>query len=193
MIFESNHVIVTNFKTTMNERKSRYYSEPDQKELLNEAWYKAQHLQGRDSAILANLSTQNIEAINKAIASIQSLAKNLQTFRDCLTDAINLEAESADMAAKYSNENIKYQNAYQLPGVVTTPRSYDIEAIKKDSDRMTEINSERAKVTNQKETYLKICKEDVRVFISAWKLVNYQNAYWNEFIMSLNNSLNQNY
>lgn len=176
----------------MNERK-KYYSEPDQKELLNEAWYKAQHLQGRDSAILANLSTQNIEAINKAIASIQSLAKNLQTFRDCLTDAINLEAESADMAAKYSNENIKYQNAYQLPGVVTTPRSYDIEAIKKDSDRMTEINSERAKVTNQKETYLKICKEDVRVFISAWKLVNYQNAYWNEFIMSLNNSLNQNY
>ncbi|WP_407398845.1 hypothetical protein [Treponema sp.] len=113
--------------------------------------------------------------------------------KECLTDSINLEAEAADLASKYSNEDAKYNNAYGLPGVITTPKTYDIDAIKSDSNRMAEIQSERQKVASQKETYLRLCKEDVQVFIEAWKALNYQNAYWNEFITTLNNNINQNY
>lgn len=156
-------------------------------------FYQAKNLTPRDSGLLSQLMTDNISSISKTIAAIQDLEKNLAIYKECLVDSINLESESADLASKYATNEMEYNHFGTLPGVVSAPKSYNIDAVKADSDRMTQIQSQREKVSNQKETYLRICKEDVKVFIEAWKALNYNNAYWNEYIETLNKAINGNY
>lgn len=156
-------------------------------------FYRTKNLSARDSTLMQQLMSDNVSSISKTIAAIQDLQKNLSIYKECLVDSINLEVESADLATKYAVNDLQTSTFGSLPGVTTTPKSYDIDAIKKDSDRMAQIQQERDKVLNQKETYLRICKEDVKVFIDAWKALNYNNAYWNEYIESLNKSINSNY
>ena len=82
---------------------------------------------------------------------------------------------------------------YTLPGVVTTPKTYDLNAIRQDSDRMNELAQEREKAASQKEAYLKLCREDVKVFLDSWKTLNFSNACFSEFISNVNAALNKNY
>lgn len=161
-------------------------------EKLDEGFYQAKNLTGRDAKLLSELSVMNIESISKTIASLEGLKKNLNIYKECLTDSINLEAESADMASKYATDNT-YQNNFNLPGTVAMPQSYDIDSIKKDSARMIEIQKDRNKVMAQADTYLNICKAQMKVFIENWKNLNYGSVSWKEFIISLNQNINQNY
>ena len=163
------------------------------KDKLNESnFYQAKNLSGRDSRLLAELSVQNLDSITKTIAALEALKKNLSIYKDCLVDSINLEAESADLASKYA-QDMTYQNNYNLPGTVSMPQTYDIEAIKKDSSRMIDIQKDRGKVVQQADTYLNVCKAQMKVFIENWKNLNYGSVSWKEFIMSLNQNINQNY
>lgn len=161
-------------------------------EKLDEGFYQAKNLTGRDAKLLSELSLMNIDSISKTIASLEGLKKNLSIYKECLTDSINLEAESADIASRYA-ANSPYQNNYNLPGTVALPQSYDIDAIKKDSARMIEIQKDRNKVMSQTDTYLNICKAQMKVFIENWKNLNYGSVSWKEFISSLNQNINQNY
>jgi len=163
-----------------------------EKQNLKEDWYKAKNLSGRDSQLLVELSTTNIESISKAIAALEALKKNLNIYKECLTDSINLEAESADLASKYAQDNT-YQNNFNLPGTVSLPQSYDIDSIKKDSQRMIDIQKDRNKIASQSDTYLNICKAQMKVFVENWKNLNYGAVSWKEFILSLNQNINQNY
>lgn len=163
-----------------------------EKQNLKEDWYKAKNLSGRDSQLLVELSTTNIESISKAIAALEALKKNLNIYKECLTDSINLEAESADLASKYAQDNT-YQNNFNLPGTVSLPQSYDIDSIKKDSQRMIDIQKDRNKIASQSDTYLNICKAQMKVFVENWKNLNYGAISWKEFILSLNQNINQNY
>lgn len=163
-----------------------------EKQNLKEDWYKAKNLNGRDSQLLVELSTTNIESISKAIAALEALKKNLNIYKECLTDSINLEAESADLASKYAQDNT-YQNNFNLPGTVSLPQSYDIDSIKKDSQRMIDIQKDRNKIASQSDTYLNICKAQMKVFVENWKNINYGAVSWKEFILSLNQNINQNY
>lgn len=163
-----------------------------EKQNLKEDWYKAKNLNGRDSQLLVELSTTNIESISKAIAALEALKKNLNIYKECLTDSINLEAESADLASKYAQDNT-YQNNFNLPGTVSLPQSYDIDSIKKDSQRMIDIQKDRNKIASQSDTYLNICKAQMKVFVENWKNLNYGAVSWKEFIFSLNQNINQNY
>jgi hypothetical protein len=163
-----------------------------EKQNLKEDWYKAKNLNGRDSQLLVELSTTNIESISKAIAALEALKKNLNIYKECLTDSINLEAESADLASKYAQDNT-YQNNFNLPGTVSLPQSYDIDSIKKDSQRMIDIQKDRNKIASQSDTYLNICKAQMKVFVENWKNLNYGAVSWKEFILSLNQNINQNY
>ena len=164
-------------------------------EELKEDFYQARNLTGKDGQLLASISTESMNSVNKTIGAISDLLKNLNIYKECLVDSINLEAENADIATKYGGkqDQASGQQPYLLPGVVTTPRQYDIEAIKTDSKRIGEIQNERQKSESQKEVYLRICKEDVKVFIESWKRTNYYNVAFNEFIDSLNQSINKNY
>ena len=73
------------------------------------------------------------------------------------------------------------------------PKPYDIDAVKADSARMIEIQKDRNKISSQADTYLNICKSQMKVFVENWKNLNYGSVSWKEFLMSLNNNINQNY
>ena len=159
---------------------------------IKEDFYVAKNLSGKDNQLLENLSTQNVTAITKAIAAASDLINNLKIYQSCLVDSINIEAECADISAKYGNKSVD-QTMYSLPGIVTTPRTYDLNAIRKDSDRMNELAQDREKAASQKESYLKLCREDVKVFLDSWKTLNFSNACFSEFIANVNAALNKNY
>ena len=164
----------------------------ENEKILKQDWYKAKNLSGRDSQLLVELSTANIDAISKTIGALEALQKNLNIYKDCLVDSINLEVESADLASKYA-QDMSYQNNYNLPGTISMPKSYDIDAVKADSARMIEIQKDRNKISSQADTYLNICKSQMKVFVENWKNLNYGSVSWKEFLMSLNNNINQNY
>lgn len=155
--------------------------------------YKVKNISQNDAVMLGQLINNNIESVSKAISSLKSLLKNLNIYKDCLIDSINLESENLDIAIKYSSNEKNYYSSGSLPGVISTPKEYDIAAIKADSDRMNNINTNKDKVSSQKELYLSICKENVKFFIESWKSINLNNAYWNEYLESFNKSINNNY
>lgn len=154
-------------------------------------FYKAKNLQGLDAKLLVELSSYNLDAVNKAIASIDVLKRNLEVYKECLIDSINLEAESADIATEYATEEVG--QSYNLPGTISKPALTDIDKVKADSARMISIQSSRSKVASQADTYLSQCKSCVNSFFQAWKAMNTGILSWKDYIFNLNNSINKNY
>jgi len=154
-------------------------------------YYNPKHLTKRDSGLLATISKSSITAIESTIGSLSHLLQNLKIYKECMIDSINLQAESADIATKYGNEIPQQVNS--LPGVISIPASYDLGSIRTDNDRMMAIKDQKDKVANQKEIYLRISNEDVRLFLSAWKRLNLTNAAFDEFIEGLNKQINPSY
>ena len=82
---------------------------------LKEDFYVAKNLSGKDTKLLANLSTQNVSAITKAIAAATDLINNLKVYQACLVDSINIEAECADISANMViNHKIKQCILFQV-------------------------------------------------------------------------------
>jgi len=163
---------------------------PLQEEKLTE-FYTPKSMNNRDATILATISKSSISAIESTIGTLTHLIQNLKVYKECMIDSINLQAESADIATKYSNEIPQQANV--LPGVISIPHSYDLNAIKSDNERMMQIKDERDKVTTQKDIYLRVAREDVRLFLGAWRRLTLSDSQYDEFIESLNNEINKNY
>jgi hypothetical protein len=108
-----------------------------------------------------------------------------------MIDSINIQAEQADMSSKYAKDIP--QQSHILPGVVSMPNTYDIEDIRGDNERMFQIKDQIDKVRKQKEVYMRLSEEDVRLFLTAWKRLINTNLSFDEFIVALNAGINSNY
>jgi len=159
---------------------------PLQEEQLKE-YYNPTSLGEHDIKILQSISHSSIRAIETTIGALTHLASNLKIYKDCMIASINLQAESADIATKYTKEIPQQSNI--LPGIVSAPQSFDLSAIRTDNERMMKIKKDKDKIQQQKDTYLRVAKEDVRLFLSAWKKLNISNAAFDEFIDSLNKQI----
>jgi Ni,Fe-hydrogenase I large subunit len=153
--------------------------------------YNPKNLANTDSQILASISKSSIQAIESSIGSLAHLIDNLKIYKQCMIDSINLQAESADIATKYA-VNAPSQS-HTLPGIITTPQSYDLQSIKSDNERMEQVKSSKEKTLAQKKIYFRLAEEDVRVFLQAWKRLQYSDASFEEFILTLNDTINTNY
>ena len=153
--------------------------------------YQSKNLSQKDSALLAQISKSAISSLNSTIGTLQHLLQNLTTYKECLVDRINLQAESADLATKYARDIP--QQSHSLPGVISLPQAYNLDDIKADNSRMEQIKTLKDKAIKQKEIYLRLSEEDVRLFLMNWKRLNYSNASFDEFVESLNSEINQNY
>lgn len=152
---------------------------------------KTINLNDQDTKILSSISKASISAIETTIGSLTHLIQNLNIYKETMIQSINLQAEQADMTAKYVRDIPQQSNT--LPGVISTPQSYDLESIRKDNERMTFLSKETEKISKQKNIYLRLASEDVRLFLSSWKRLNLANASFEEFIESLNNQIDRNY
>jgi Ni,Fe-hydrogenase I large subunit len=155
---------------------------------LKENFYQPQNLNSKDSNILASISKASIQSLESSIGYLTHLVTNLKIFKECLIDSINLQAESADISSKYSKE--APQQSHILPGVISTPPDYDMAGIRSDNERMLQIQDQIEKATNQKNIYMRIAEEDVRLFLASWKRLAYQNTSFDQFIETLNKSNN---
>jgi Ni,Fe-hydrogenase I large subunit len=153
--------------------------------------YNPKNLADNDAKMLASISKSSINAIETSIGALNHLVENLNVYKQCMIDSINLQAESADIATKYA---VSAPSAsYTLPGIVTVPQSYDLQSIKSDNERMEQVKSNKEKAVSQKRIYFRLAEEDVRVFLQAWKRLAYSDASFEEFIEALNGSINKNY
>jgi len=173
-----------------NDLKEQATLAPLQEEHLKEL-YQAQFIGKNDIAVLSAISRGSIAAIETCIGSLSHLISNLKIYKQCVIDAINLQSEAADMTMKYGRDIPK--QSHQLPGIVSAPETYDLNAIKADNARMMEVSREKDKAIKQKDIYIRVSQEDVRLFLASWKRLNYQNIAFDQFVESLNDTLNPNY
>jgi Ni,Fe-hydrogenase I large subunit len=153
--------------------------------------YQPKQMDSKDANILANLAKSSIQSLETTIGSLSHLMSNLKVFKECLIDSINLQAEKTDMAIKYGRDIP--QQSHILPGIVQNPVEYDLEGIRTDNDRMIEMKDQLDKVLSQKEIYLRVSEEDVRLFLGTWKKLVVQNAAIDQFMEALGKQTNPNY
>ena len=161
------------------------------KPTLKEDLYKPEYFSDNDAKFLASLSRNNLEAIETAIGSLNHLIDNLKIYKRCMIDSINLQVESADIATKYGSRPVS--QPYGLPGVINAPQAYDIQAIRKDNDRMESVKTMKEKCLHQKRIYHRMAEEDVKLFFQAWNRIQQSDLSFEEFIEALNGSINWNY
>jgi len=172
--------------THFNDLKEQETLAPLQEEKLEE-FYAPKNLTPKDASILATISKSSITAIESTIGTLSHLIQNLKIYKECIVDSINLQAESADITTKYSKEIP--QQSHILPGIISVPQAYNLNDIKTDNERMLQIKTSKDKSMKQKDIYLRISQEDVRLFLSSWKRLNLANASFDEFVESLNMEL----
>jgi Ni,Fe-hydrogenase I large subunit len=158
---------------------------------LKEGFYSPQNLNSKDANILASISKASIQSLDSAIGVLSHLISNLKIFKECMIDSINLQAEKIDITTKYAKDIP--QQSHILPGIVQTPTEYNLDSVRSDNDRMLQLKDSVDKSTTQKEIYMRISEEDVRMFLASWKRLSYQNASLDQFIDAMQKSTNQNY
>jgi hypothetical protein len=154
---------------------------------LKEAFYTPTSMSAKDANILASLSRSTIQSIESSIGTLTHLVNNLKIFKETLVDSINLQAEQTDMTIKYKRD-IPTQS-HILPGIIQTPVDYDMNSIRSDNERMIQMKDELDKVMKQKEVYLRLSEEDVRLFLSSWKRLVQTNVSFDEFIYAMSDNL----
>lgn len=154
-------------------------------------FYEPKNLANSDTKMLASIAQSSISAIESSIGALTHLIDNLKVYKQCFIDSINLQAESADIATKYS-VSVPSQS-HTLPGIISTPSSYDLNGIKSDNERMEQVKSTKDKVLQQKRIYFRMAEEDVRLFSQSWKRLQHSDISFEEFIEILNSNMNQNY
>jgi Ni,Fe-hydrogenase I large subunit len=153
--------------------------------------YQTKNISQKDAGILASISKNTVTSIESTIGALTHLIQNLKIYKETVVDSINLQAESLDISTKYGNDVPK--QSHSLPGIVTLPQSYDLNDIRSDNDRMMQVSEEKKKAMSQKEVYMKMCSEDVRIFLQSWKRLNANHAQFDVFIESMDDSLNPSY
>jgi len=176
--------------TNFNELREQPTLAPLNEDKLTE-YYTPKNLPQKDASILATIAKTSVTAIESTIGSLSHLIQNLKIYKECMIDSINLQAESADISTKYGRDVPQQVNT--LPGVINIPPSYDLQAIRSDNERMMAVKDQIEKADNQRDIYLRIAREDVRLFLASWKRLNLSNASFDEFIEGLNKSLNPSY
>jgi len=149
-----------------------------------EETYKTKYMPTKDANIMSSLSQSSIVALEQAMGTVTHLLSNLKVFKECFIENINLQAEKTDITTRYAKEPPR--QSHTLPGVVSMPEPYDLQAIRTDNERIMEISDRIEKTQAQKDIYLKLSKEDVRLFLSAWNRLIYSNAAIDQFMESMN-------
>ena len=154
--------------------------------------YNPQNLSKRDTANITQLSTQSVAAISKLIASIQDLSNNINLYKECMIDYLNIRTEALDIQNKYKSNDLsgKGIGSGNLPGVYTQPQSYNLEEVKQDAKRLEDLNNEESKVKSQRDNYLILCREDIKLIIEYWKTMNRSNMNFDNYILELDKIIN---
>lgn len=155
--------------------------------LLKEA-YSSKNLSKKDAANLVNISTNSLNAVTYLISVTNHFLQTLETYKESLSDNIDLSSESLDIATKYSKNNSSGQ-VHTLPGIISTPAQYNITELKADHDRLQMLKTETDKAKSEADIYMRLLSEDVSIMLKYWKKINSNNALFEQLIEVLNSSI----
>ena len=154
--------------------------------------YNLQNLTKRDIDNINSLTSQSVAAISKLIAAVQDLSNNVSLYKDCMVDYLNISTEVLDIQSKYKSNNLngKGIGSGQLPGIYTQPQTYEMEEVKQDAARLEALTKEEDKVKSQRDNYLILCREDIKLIIEYWKTMNRSNLNFDNYIIELDKIIN---
>ena len=154
--------------------------------------YNPQNLTKRDTDNINSLTNQSVAAISKLMAAVQDLNNNINLYKECMVDYLNISTEILDIQSKYKSNGLegKGVGSGQLPGIYTQPQSYNLEEIKADSQKLEALNNEESKVKSQRDNYLILCREDIKLVIEYWKTMNRSNLNFDNYILELDKIIN---
>ena len=154
--------------------------------------YNIQNLTKRDIDNINSLTNQSVTAISKLIAAIQDLNNTIALYKECMVDYLNITTEALDIQSKYKSNNLsgKGVGSGQLPGIYTQPQSYNMEEIKQDAAKLEALTKEEDKVKSQRDNYLILCREDIKLIIEYWKTMNRTNLNFDNYIIELDKIIN---
>lgn len=154
--------------------------------------YNPQNLSKRDTDNINSLTSQSIAAISKLMAAIQDLNSNINLYKECMVDYLNISTEVLDIQSKYKSNSLngKGVGSGQLPGIYTQPQSYNLEEVKQDATRLEALNKEESKIKSQRDNYLILCREDIKLIIEYWKTMNRTNLNFDNYIIELDKIIN---
>ena len=154
--------------------------------------YNIQNLSKRDTDNINSLTNQSVAAIAKLMAAIQDLNNNIALYKECMVDYLNITTEALDIQSKYKSNNLsgKGVGSGQLPGIYTQPQSYNMEEVKQDAAKLEALTQEEDKVKSQRDNYLILCREDIKLIIEYWKTMNRTNLNFDNYIIELDKIIN---
>lgn len=154
--------------------------------------YNPQNLSKRDTDNINSLTNQSVAAIAKLMAAIQDLNNNIALYKECMVDYLNITTEALDIQSKYKSNNLsgKGVGSGQLPGIYTQPQSYNMGEVKQDAAKLEALTQEEDKVKSQRDNYLILCREDIKLIIEYWKTMNRTNLNFDNYIIELDKIIN---
>ena len=161
------------------------------KNSLKEA-YELKNLSQKDANNLSTLGKTSLDSIEYLINVTSQFLKVLTSYKYALEDRIDLSSESLDILTKYSKNALDTQ-PHNLPGVISSPTSYDINELKTDNERLKTIKTEFEKAKSEADTYKRLLSEDMSIMLKYLKKVHTSNAYFEQMVEVLNSSISNPY
>jgi len=156
-------------------------------ERLTEAFYNPTNLSQKDAVLLGTISKNLVTNTDSVISALNAMMSNLKMYKEVMIDSINAESEGIDLEMKYSKS--PPQQSHSLPGVITLPPSYDLQAVKKDNARFEEVKEVREKVNKQRDLYIKLLQQEYKMFSQAFRRMLYNDSTFATFTDSLESKI----
>jgi len=129
---------------------------------------------------LVSITKSSITSIDLCIDALTHLMENMEIYKQCLKDCINLQAESADNAPKYDFG--AYPQSHTLPGVI---QMFDHQ----NYDKTEQINALKEKALEQKRIYSRLLEKDSSLYFQSLKGLQRNDAYFEEALEILNGNI----
>jgi len=148
--------------------------------------YEPKTLPKKSTGLISNLRTETLMSAEGTIQELQYLLDAVKQYKETIEDAINLNLEKADLVFKYSHKDPG--GSYNLPGVMAnTTASYDLEAIKKDNDRLKSIKEEAERSTDESDLYYRMIVQNSNDLLRRLKKISSTNAALKVYFQQLEN------
>lgn len=136
--------------------------------------FKPGHLDQKNIQVINTLKTGLQLNIEKCIKELDSLKSSVALYKESANDFVDLAVEKSDTVAKYSKAN--NAGSYNLPGVFASSMGrYDLDAMRKDNQRMIELNSLYETAQSQRDTYFKMivrAQNEMKIYLNAIACIN---------------------
>jgi hypothetical protein len=146
--------------------------------------YSTKNIPKKSQSIIDMLRQQALQNADAALQELQYLTSAIATYKEALSDSLDISLEKADIIYKYKTKPT--MGAYNLPAVMaSTVAAYDINEIKKDNTRIEELGNNEEEASSQRELYYKMIIGNFNDLTKRVKRISTNNVSINAFLEQL--------